>query len=812
MINLDDLTYKIRLDDSEVERSAAATAAQMQKLGGAVAPAQRQFNELGKSTKLTRQEMLALNYTVSDVAASLASGASPFTILLQQGGQMRDAFGGIGPLFSKLGAAITIGRLAVGGMAAAVGVLAYAFVQGSLESDAFQKAINRTGNAAGLTEARFRAMTQEIAAASGATIGFSHDVLSALVATGQFGPQAIGAVGAAATAMAKAYGKSADDVVKDFAGMSQGVAKWAAEHNRSMNFITVDQYKYIRSLEAQGRVAEAQIETARLVREASERVTKNLGWLEQAWDAVKKKASEAWDAMLSSGREATLEDQLAEAQKKLNEYQQRPMQNPFRLRDLKNDLKTLQEAVEIERAQAAKKGADAEKNRKEIEQQQKAAVDASLSVEKAQFNRSQAAAELARQKEKIAVERQFDELELSYTAYIAARERLDREALDAKAAAIDEEIALEKKRVVEKPEDTLQQVARLTELEARRLGVLRERAELEERIRRGEAGYHVPKSLPETPQQQFNRFERQQQADLEKSEKDRRAAALGHATELRSINQDLTVSLIKDDRARGLAQIAIEKATLRSRLDLDSLSAEDRKRVENDLAEWQRLREAQLTEELKPEYQRRLELYQDFNRYMQQASDEFRLDFVASGKEAFLEWERTGKLSANTITSYIRRKFAELVYDQFLAGIFDQLGKSIFSFFTGFGGGSSLAVDTASIGITSGLGLADFGLGGGRAAGGSVRRGSIQRVNEFGAELLTVKGRDYLMMGADFGKVTPVGPAAQSSGSRQPSFDNSVTIGSVGAGMSRGEVQAIVRNALAQQEVRFRRLAADGRL
>jgi hypothetical protein len=58
------------------------------------------------------------------------------------------------------------------------------------------------------------------------------------------------------------------------------------------------------------------------------------------------------------------------------------MQNPFKLRDLKGDVKTLQEAVAIEREQAAKQGADAYKNRKEIEQQQRAAVEASLQVER----------------------------------------------------------------------------------------------------------------------------------------------------------------------------------------------------------------------------------------------------------------------------------------------------------------------------------------------------------------------------------------------------------------------------------------------
>lgn len=717
MLNLDDLTYRIRLDDSDVERTAAATAAQMQRLGGAVSPAQRQFAELNKNTKLTRQEMLALNYTVNDVAASLASGASPFTILLQQGGQVTQAFGGIGATFGKLGAALTIGRIAVAGTAAAVGGLAYAFVQGQLESDAFEKAINRSGNAAGLTETRFRTMSREVAAASGATVGFSRDVLSALISTGQFGPKALSEVGTAAAAMAKAYGMSAEEVVKDFAGMSQGVAKWAAEHNRSMNFITVEQYRYIRALEEQGKVSEAQIETARLVREASERVTKNLGFLERSWNAVKSAASGAWDAMLNVGRAETTSDAIARLQRELDTKVARgPLNDVQGVKDsyqkgvdrLRQEIALLQEKERFERRSAAAQAAAAEKNRKAIDEERK--NEGKKKDPRDYFNEAQ------------------DRLE----------ERL-RQGLDRYADSEDEALEKERKKIDDEYGRRLQQ-------------------------------------------------------------------GLDYGQQLTEQAQMTDAQLINDARARGQAILAIEKASITARIEALGLSGEEAARLQGQATEYFLARERQLTEELKPEYQKRLELYQDFNRYMQQASDEFRAEFVDYGRDAFREWVETGKVSANTITSYIRRKFIDLAYDQFLAGIFDQLGKSIFGAITGFLGGGS-----PGVGITSGnVGLVDLGLGGGRASGGDVRRGSVQQVNEFGAEVLTIKGRDYLMMGSDFGKVTPAGPTSSSTGRSDPSIDASVTIGSVGSGVSRAEMNATVRSALAQQEMRLRRLWQQG--
>jgi hypothetical protein len=53
--------------------------------------------------------------------------------------------------------------------------------------------------------------------------------------------------------------------------------------------------------------------------------------------------------------------------------------------------------------------------------------------------------------------------------------------------------------------------------------------------------------------------------------------------------------------------------------------------------------------------------------------------------------------------------------------------------------------------------LAGAFFGGGRASGGPVQAGRLYRVNEQGTEMLSIGGRDYLMMGAQGGDVTPAG-------------------------------------------------------
>ncbi len=72
--------------------------------------------------------MLPAQFT--DVATQLAGGQSPWLILLQQGGQVKDSFGGMIPMFRGLAGAITLPMVGVTSLAVATGALAYAWYQG----------------------------------------------------------------------------------------------------------------------------------------------------------------------------------------------------------------------------------------------------------------------------------------------------------------------------------------------------------------------------------------------------------------------------------------------------------------------------------------------------------------------------------------------------------------------------------------------------------------------------------------------------------------------------------------------------------
>lgn len=380
-MNLDDLVYKIRVDDSDVETGARSAAQSLSTLNGPTSAVSRGMAGVARDTKLTRQEMMSLQFTVSDTVSSLASGMSPLTILLQQGPQVRDAFGGIGNAIRGIASVITPAAVGFGALAVAGGAVATAFIQGYTQADQLEKAINRTGNAAGVTAGQFDAMVKTVAAAGDASEASSRKILLGLVQTGQVGPQALQPAAAAAAAMAKAYGMTEAEVVKSFQGMQKGVAAWAAEQNKTMNFLTLEQYRYIRALEEQGKKTEAQIKLFELLGAAAGRVTGNLGTLERGWDAVGRAASGAWQFMLGIGRESTLEDRLAKAQAALSEAEKNladpANSGPFNRQLVRGSqaeveakretVRLLQQQIAGQRTVAAEQAATAAANRKAIE-------------------------------------------------------------------------------------------------------------------------------------------------------------------------------------------------------------------------------------------------------------------------------------------------------------------------------------------------------------------------------------------------------------------------------------------------------------
>ncbi|MDU4249001.1 phage tail length tape measure family protein [Pseudomonas sp.] len=294
----------------------------IQAMRNSLGGADDQLERTGNTAKQTAQALRMLPAQFTDIAVGLQSGQSPFTVLLQQGGQIKDQFGGIGPAISAVGryAMSLVNPFTIA--AAAVGALTLAYYHGSEEASAYTKALIATGNAAGTTSGRLADIARQVGDSVGTT-GDAAEALTQLAATGKIAEDQLGALARAAVAWESATGKAVSETVAEFARLADDPVKASQELNEQYNYLTAAVFEQIKALEDQGRANDA----AKLAEDAyasslndrANKVKESLGTLETAWEAVKSAAAGAWDAALNVGREETLEQRIARLKQQLQE-------------------------------------------------------------------------------------------------------------------------------------------------------------------------------------------------------------------------------------------------------------------------------------------------------------------------------------------------------------------------------------------------------------------------------------------------------------------------------------------------------------
>ncbi|AMO82116.1 phage tail length tape measure family protein [Obesumbacterium proteus] len=264
-----------------------------------------------------RQAMRQLPMQITDVVTSLASGMPIYMVAIQQGGQIKDSFGGMGNAAKALISQLTPMRLLVGGLATGAVALATAYYQGSQESQEFNKQLILTGNYAGVTTDRLNEMAKTIAK-SGGTQGAAAAALAKVAGSGAFSSSQLESVTRAALAMEKATGQSVDATIENFKRLKEDPLRAAQDLDKQLHFLTAAQLEQISSLTEVGNITQA----ARIAMDAysdaiqnrSSDVVENLGFIESAWKNIGDAAAYAWDTAKRVGRDSTLEEQLQRLQ------------------------------------------------------------------------------------------------------------------------------------------------------------------------------------------------------------------------------------------------------------------------------------------------------------------------------------------------------------------------------------------------------------------------------------------------------------------------------------------------------------------
>ncbi|EOW9398458.1 phage tail tape measure protein [Vibrio cholerae] len=298
----------------------------LKDMRASVGQASVEFDKNGISAKQMQAALRGVPAQFTDIAVSLQGGQNPLTVFLQQGGQLKDMFGGIGPAAKAMGGYIA-GLINPFSLAAAsAGALALAYYQGSEEADRYRDAIILTGNASGVTADKLADMAKRLDEISG-TQRNAAKAIAEIASTGKIAADEIGMVAQAAVMMESATGKAVSETVAEFVKLAEEPSKAIAELNKNQNFLTQAVYEQITALEKQGKTQEAArlaMETySKELVERSSDVKKGLGTIERAWEGIKKVSSEAWDAMLNVGRRETDYDALAELNEQIEDAQRR---------------------------------------------------------------------------------------------------------------------------------------------------------------------------------------------------------------------------------------------------------------------------------------------------------------------------------------------------------------------------------------------------------------------------------------------------------------------------------------------------------
>lgn len=291
----------------------------------------RQAQAAGLSTKAYTAALRGVPAQFTDIVVSLQGGMNPFTVLLQQGGQLKDMFGGIGPATRALGGYV-VGLINPFTLAAAaVATLGVGYYKGSREADEFRKSLVLTGNAAGTNVGALADLSKQISVTVGTT-GAAAEVLAQLAGSGKIAGDSLATVATAALEMKDATGRAVEETVAEFVEIGKDPVEAARKLNEQYNFLTAATYSQIVALKEQGdTVGATKLLTdtyADTISTRSKEITENLGYIERAWRGVWSMTKNAGDAVAEFGRSQGIAGQLSDAQRELAEIDKR-MQNPI---------------------------------------------------------------------------------------------------------------------------------------------------------------------------------------------------------------------------------------------------------------------------------------------------------------------------------------------------------------------------------------------------------------------------------------------------------------------------------------------------
>jgi phage-related minor tail protein len=680
--------------------------------------------EQGNLTKSTGQLNNALRNVpaqITDIVVSLQGGQRPLTVLLQQGGQLKDLFGGIVPAFKGLATGllglVTPFSVALG----AVAGLTAAYAKGATESSKLNTALINTGNIAGTTAGNLNVLAGQVGEVTG-KYGLAREAAQALAASGVVAgkdiPNALKGVVDAVTIT----GKSVQQVTEEFEKLTNEPLKGLVELNKRQNFLTADIYKQIEALEKQGKTQEAASLAIKTYYDTfssrKDEVIKNLGIFEQLWRAVSRATGAAIDGAANFGRELSNAEKL---KKVAQEYRDLlSIKNTVTGAttgsdaEIKNKLKELEKLSGIVRAENERSVAIQTKNKAEnkkielLQELQKQSKDANY-LTKAEAQLQQVNALRAKAEE---FKKTFGATSSEYIKAVQLADQAIQNLNDkANASAIKSANSEAKRRLEEERKAAIDAIKEQIDQElllANEAGQAYEKA-LQDKARAQE---QFTESLSKSLEATSSLAEREQQRV---DEIQRQIDVFGLGEEAISA---LEAAKLRDAAATYEQSIAEMQQAGASKEVVDWTYAQIQALKDRAQAIEQYGKKSAELENLKQAKKAQDELEKEYNSFFERLGNNLSQAFTNGLFDSFKKGESFGKAMLRNLAAFGKTAFAQIIQ-----GLGTNVLKNLFS-----GGGASVA---GGIGALFSTGAQAAGAGSGSGVGGalsSIIRGDLSSI------------------------------------------------------------------------------------
>lgn len=252
----------------------------------------------GISAGQYKMAMSQLPMQITDIVTSLASGMPIWLVAVQQGGQIKDSFGGLSNTFKVLLSYINPLTVGAASLGIALAVIAKAGYDSWKAQRELANALVLTGGYAATTTGQITALTEEINKNSSATIGSIQEIATSLASSGKYTINQIKQITKTTAEWSAQTGESEKTITGYFDAIVKDPVKGLADLNEQFNFLKEGQLTYIESLrKTKGETAAADAAT-KLFADTMDKRLKDIADsatpLETMWTDIKKWAADSW--------------------------------------------------------------------------------------------------------------------------------------------------------------------------------------------------------------------------------------------------------------------------------------------------------------------------------------------------------------------------------------------------------------------------------------------------------------------------------------------------------------------------------------